>query len=195
MRQRGTIFIVLFILIAVAIVGVSRFMGAQPPVEYTLAVDPLAQAWADSAVNAFNASQPTVNGHRISFRVVAVDDLSVWQGQNVWTTKNHQDVWIPASHASVDYARANGLSLINVSDSLARTPMVWGGYISRANLLTTNGTLPLDWPRAGCSRQNDAEQLGSAWRRLQLGLFEAGLWANQCQSQRASSFIYGCRHF
>ncbi|MBA3874778.1 MAG: substrate-binding domain-containing protein [Anaerolineae bacterium] len=175
MRQRGTIFIVLFILIAVAIVGVSRFMGAQPPVEYTLAVDPLAQAWADSAVTAFNASQPTVNGHRISFRVVAVDDLSVWQGQNVWTTKNHQDVWLPASHASVDYARANGLSLVNVSDSLARTPMVWGGYISRANLLTSNGVVPLDWSvvqgAADKMTQSNWAALGgdSSWGYLKLG--------------------------
>ncbi len=146
MKQRGTIFIVLFILIAAAIIGVSRFMGSQPPVEYTLAVDPLAQAWAESAVSAFNASQPTVSGHRISFRVVAVDDLNVWQGQHIWTAKNHEDAWLAAAHASVDYARSNGIGLTNVVDSLARTPMVWGGYVSRADLLTTAGTLPLDWP-------------------------------------------------
>src|SRR5689334_7809025 len=116
MRQRGTIFIVLFILIAAAIIGLSRFMGAQPPVEYTLAVDPLAQSWAEAAVSGFNASQPLVNGHRITFRVVAADDLNVWQGQNIWNTKNHQDAWLAASHASVDYARANGLNLVNVAD-------------------------------------------------------------------------------
>ena len=146
MRQRGTIFIVLFILIAAAIIAASRFIGTQPPVEYTLAVDPLAQSWAEAAVTAFNATQPTLNGHRIQFRVMAVDDLNVWQGQTVWTNKNHEDAWLAASHASLDYARANGLNLVSVADTLARTPMVWGGYVSRANLLTTSGTLPLDWP-------------------------------------------------
>ncbi len=69
MRQRGTIFIVLFLLIAAGIIGASRFLGSQPATEYTLAVDPLAQGWAEAAVSAFNASQPTVNTHRIQFRV------------------------------------------------------------------------------------------------------------------------------
>jgi hypothetical protein len=145
MRQRGTFIIVLFILIAAGIVGFSRFKGMQPPATYTLAVDPLAQSWAENAVAAFNATQPTVNGHGVTFKVVTVDDLNVWQGQNVWTPKNHQDAWLAASHASVDYARANGLNLVNVADTLARTPMVWGGYVSRANLLTSSGTIPLDW--------------------------------------------------
>ena len=175
MRQRGTIFIVLFILIAAAIIGVSRFIGAQPPTEYTLAVDPLAQAWAETAVNAFNATQPNMNGHRVQFKVVATDDLSVWQGQNVWTTKNHEDAWLAASHASLDYARANGIGLVNVSTSLARTPMVWGGYISRANLLTTSGTLPLDWPlvqgAADKMMQSNWAALGgdTSWGFLKLG--------------------------
>ena len=179
MKQRGTIFIVLFILIAAAIVGVSRFMGIQPPVEYTLAVDPLAQAWAETSVAAFNTTQPTINGHRIQFRVVAVDDLNVWQGQNVWTTKNHEDAWLAASHASVDYARSNGIGLLNVVDSLARTPMVWGGYVSRADLLTTAGTLPLDWPlvqgAANKMMQSNWAALGgdSSWGFLKLGFGQA----------------------
>lgn len=179
MRQRGTIFIVLFILIAAAIIGLSRFMGAQPPVEYTLAVDPLAQSWAEASVNAFNASQPLVNGHRVQFRVIAADDLNVWQGQNVWNTKNHQDAWLAASHASVDYARANGLNLVNVADSLARTPMMWGGYTSRADLLTTAGTLPLDWSVVQgaadkMTRSNWASLGGdSSWGFLKLGFGQA----------------------
>lgn len=179
MRQRGTIFIVLFILIAVAIIGFSRFLGSQPPVEYTLAVDPLAQSWAESAVTGFNASQPTVNGHRIQFRVVATDDLTVWQGQSGWTSKNHQDAWLAASSASVGYARTNGLNLVNVSDSLARTPMVWGGYISRADLLTTSGTIPLDWPQVqGAALKMQSSNwmaLGgdSSWGFLKLGFGQA----------------------
>jgi hypothetical protein len=179
MRQRGTIFIVLFILIAAAIIGFSRFMGSQPPVVYTLAVDPLAYIWADASVNAFNASQPTLNGHRIQFRVVPIDDLSIWQGQNVWSAKNHQDAWLAASRASVDYARTNGLNLVNVTDSLARTPMLWGGYTSRTDLLTTAGTLPLDWSLVQgaadkMTRSNWAALGGdSNWGFLKLGFGQA----------------------
>ncbi len=179
MRQRGTIFIVLFILIAVAIIGFSRFLGSQPPTEYTLAVDPLAQSWAESAVTAFNASQPLVNGHRVQFRIVVTDDLNVWQGQDVWTTTNHQDAWLAASSASVGYARANGLNLVNVSDSLARTPMVWGGYISRADLLTTSGAIPLDWAQVQGAAQkmqlSNWMALGgdSSWGFLKLGFGQA----------------------
>ncbi len=147
MRQRGTIFIVLFILIAAGIIGVSRFIGAQPPHEYTLAVDPLAQPWAEAAVAAFNASQPAVNAQRITFRLTPVDDLAVWQGQSAWTTTRHQDAWLAASQVSVNYARAAGLTLTGIADSVARTPMVWGGYTSRTDLLTTTGTIPLDWPQ------------------------------------------------
>lgn len=169
----------LFILIAVAIIAASRFIGAQPAVEYTLAVDPLAQGWAEAAVTAFNASQPTLNGHRIQFKVVAVDDLNVWQGQSVWTIKNHEDAWLAASRASVDYARGNGLNLVTVADSLARTPMVWGGYSSRTNLLTTNGTLPLDWPlvRGAADKMTQSNWAGlggeSSWGFLKLGFGQA----------------------
>jgi len=179
MRQRGTIFIVLFIVIAAAIIGLSRFLGSQPPVEYTLAVDPLAQSWAETAVAAFNASQPTVSGHRIQFRVVATDDLTVWQGQSGWTTKNHQDAWLAASSASVGYARANGLNLVDVTGSLARTPMVWGGYTSRADLLTTSGAIPLDWPQVQGAAQkmqlSNWMALGgeSSWGFLKLGFGQA----------------------
>ncbi len=179
MRLRGTIFIVLFIIIAVAIIGVSRYLGTQPPTEYTVAVDPLAQGWVEAAVTAFNASQPTVSGHRIQFRVVVADDLSVWQGQSTWTPNNHQDAWLAASSASVEYARANNITLVNVSDSLARTPMVWGGYISRADLLTTSGTIPLDWGQvqgaAVKMQTSDWSALGGdkSWGFLRLGFGQA----------------------
>ncbi|MCA0457037.1 MAG: substrate-binding domain-containing protein [Chloroflexi bacterium] len=163
MRQRGTIFIVLFILIAAGIIGVSRFLGAQPPHEYTIAVDPLAQAWAEGAVNAFNASQPSINAQRIQFRVSAADDLSVWQGQATWTTNRHQDAWLPASNVSVTYARAAGLPLSAAAESLARTPLVWGGYTSRTDLLTSTDTIPLDWAQV----QGAAQKMQSSdWRAL-----------------------------
>ncbi len=179
MRQRGTIFIVLFILIAAAIIGLSRFLGAQPPQEYTLAVDPLAQSWAEAAVTAFNASQPTINTQRILFKVTAIDDLNVWQGSSAWSIKNHQDAWLAASTVSVDYARTNSLTFATVTDSLARTPMVWGGYVSRTDLLTSGGAIPLDWPQVqGAAQkmlQTDWSALGgdSSWGFLKLGFGQA----------------------
>lgn len=145
MRQRGTIFIVLFILIAAAIIGASRFLGSQPPLEFTIAVDPLAQTWLQESVNAFNNTQPVVSTRRIVFTVTPIDDLDVWQGQRRWTTDSHPDVWLPASSVSLRYAQSNGLPVSDQAASLARTPLVWGGYASRMDVLTSSGARTFDW--------------------------------------------------
>lgn len=145
MRPRGTIFIVLFILIAAVIIGASRFLGSQPALEFTIAVDPLGQSWLQEAVNGFNNSQPVVNTRRIIFTVTPIDDLDVWQGQRRWTADSHPDGWLAASNLSLQYALANGLPVSGVAESLARTPLVWGGYISRVDVLTSKGARALDW--------------------------------------------------
>lgn len=145
MRQRGTIFVVLFILIAAGIIAASRFLGSQPALEFTIAVDPLAQNWLQEAVNAFNNSQPVVNTRRIVFTVTPIDDLDVWQAGRRWTPTSHPDAWLAASSLSLQFAQSNGLTVTSVADSLARTPLVWGGYVSRLDVLTSNGARALDW--------------------------------------------------
>lgn len=147
--RRGTIFIFLFIVLAAAVVGASQFLRAQPPLEIVVAVDPLAQAWAQEAIDSLNATQPTVNAtRRVQFQLTSADDLDAWAssgGSRSWTTDSHPDAWLAASSLSVQYAAENGLPVTPSAASLARTPLLWGGYISRVNVATKDGTLALDW--------------------------------------------------
>ena len=47
--RRGTIFLILFIVIVAGIIGLSTFLQNQPPVEITVAVNPLAEEWVREA--------------------------------------------------------------------------------------------------------------------------------------------------
>lgn len=141
--RRGTIIVIVFILVAGAIVGASQFLRSQPPLEFTAAVNPLAAEWVRAAVNNFNASEPLINAtQRIQFNVTVIDDLPVWQGSQSWTPENHPAAWIPATSTSVEYFSDRYTVL---TSSLARTPLVWGGYASRVNVLTSSGTEAFDW--------------------------------------------------
>jgi hypothetical protein len=143
--RRGTIVVVIFILVVLAIIGASQFLRSQPALEYTLAVDPLIQPWAESAVKDFNATQPLVNNaRRVLFKVTVIDDLDVWNGKSNWTPDHHPALWIPAAATSLRYAVESGMPLVNGA-SVARTPLVWGGYISRVDVVTQQGAQPLDW--------------------------------------------------
>lgn len=140
--RRGTIIFILFALVAAAIVGASQFLRSQPPMEFTVAVNPLAAEWVRAAVNAYNDTQPVVNTtQRIQFAVQVVDDLSVWQGNTNWTPENHPAAWIPASSVSIGYSER----YTPVVASVARTPLVWGGYASRVEVVTRGGAEPFDW--------------------------------------------------
>lgn len=140
--RRSTIIVIIFILAAAVIVGASQFLRSQPPVEFTVAVSPLAANWVREVVNSFNASEPLVNAtQRIQFNVEVIDDLPVWQGSQAWTPEQHPAAWIPASSASVGFFERYAA----LEPSLARTPLVWGGYSSRVSVVTNNGAVPLDW--------------------------------------------------
>ncbi|MEO8611465.1 MAG: hypothetical protein ABI690_26440 [Chloroflexota bacterium] len=171
--RRGSIFVILFILVAAVIVGASQFMRSQPPTEYTIAVDPLAVPWVEDAVKSLNASGPLVNGtQRIQFKVTPIDDLDVWQGQPAWTASSHPVAWIPASSLSISFAADNGVPVISVTNSLARTPLVWGGYVSRVDVLTNKGAQPLDWPvvEAAAAKESWSKIAGPPeWQFIKIG--------------------------
>lgn len=144
--RRGTIFLILFVVIAGAIIGVSQFLRNQPAAEVTVAVDPLAETWVRGAIDRFNKSEPVVNAtQRVRVVVNVVSDMDVWQGQSRWTPENHPAGWIAASTVSLRYAQDGGIPFEIVTPSLAKTCLLWGGYTSRVNAATSNGTLPLDW--------------------------------------------------
>ncbi|MBC7810592.1 MAG: substrate-binding domain-containing protein [Burkholderiales bacterium] len=150
--RRGTIFLVVFVVLAVAVIGVSQFLRSQPPLEITLAVNPLAEAWVRDAMTSFNAGENAVGAaaRRVQVQVISTDDPAVWQGESRWTLANHPHAWIPASSASVDYTAGSGgnLPFVSAADSLARTPLVWGGYASRVDALANSDAITtntLDW--------------------------------------------------
>lgn len=142
--RRGTIILILFVLVAAAIIAASQFLRTQPPLEITVAVNPLAEKWLQDAVSAFNASNPLVNTTRIQVRLTVIDDLGVWSGERPWTSDSHPAAWIPAAAASVGYAADNGLPIRMLAPSLARTPLVWGGFDSRLAVLDVPVS-GLDW--------------------------------------------------
>lgn len=170
--RRGTIFIGLFILVAVGIIAASQFISSQPPLEITVAVDPLADPWLQQAVTAFNDSGTVINGsRRVRVMLTPADDLRVWADTRTWTAATHPAAWIPASSVSVRYAVDAGMPFDLVADSLARTPLVWGGFASRVNVLTRGGAQPFDWPAVAAAAQAEAWQnIGGdpAWQFIKL---------------------------
>lgn len=168
--RRGTVFLFLFVLIVAAIIGVSQFLRSQPPLEIRVAVDPLVEAWIRDEIQRFNASAPLVNNTvRVLATVeAAVNDVRVWREPSFWRAGTHPHIWIPSSSYSVEYAP---LPFVPVADSLAHTPLVWGGYASRVDVLTQNGTRPLDWALiAEAAAVESWEELGgqASWRFLKL---------------------------
>lgn len=146
--RRGTIFVILFILVAAAVVGASQFLRSQPAQELTLAVSPLAERWARAAVDAFNQSEPLVNNtQRIRFNIVTIDDTAVWLDDTRadWTPEDHPAAWIPAAAASINYARERRLSFEVEQRSLAQTVMLWGGFARQVNVATNSGAAVFDW--------------------------------------------------
>jgi hypothetical protein len=141
--DRTTLILVIFVVILAVIFGISQFLQSQPPIAVTVAVDPLAEAWAKAAATAYNASSPIVNGTvRVQVQIQVMDDLEVWRGNPNWTSQNHPDAWLAASSLSLSYLSPN-LALETAHSSLARSPLVWGGFRNRLDLITS--TLPFDW--------------------------------------------------
>lgn len=146
--RRTTVVLIIFAVLAALVIGVSQFLRAQPPIEVTVAVNPLAERWVRAAVERLNATDPLVAAtRRVRFNISVVDDLAVWSDERRvnWTPENHPAVWIPAAAVSVDYAASARLPFAVVADSVARTPLVWGGFSSRVNVLTNDGAEPFDW--------------------------------------------------
>ncbi len=143
--RRGTIFVIIFILLAAGVIGASQFLRSQPPLEIAVAVNPLAESWVRAAVDAYNATEPVVNAtHRVLYRVSTIDDLTLWSDDaaNPWTDVNHPAAWIPATSVSLTYANRQPFEVID--PSLAQTVLMWGGFSDRVEALT-GGTHPLDW--------------------------------------------------
>jgi hypothetical protein len=146
--RRGSIFVILFVLVAIGVVAASQFLRSQPPLEVRIAVSPLAEAWARAAADRFNATTPLVNGTQpVAIRIQVQDEVAVWRASPpLWSNAQHPTGWMPAMSASLDYAREARLPYQAVASSTAQTLLVWGTFESRA-AVESAGTA-LDWAQA-----------------------------------------------
>ncbi|MFN8374346.1 MAG: substrate-binding domain-containing protein [Anaerolineae bacterium] len=158
--RRGIIVLLLFIVVVGGILAVSQLIRQQPPLEIAVAVDPLGASWLRSAAETYNAGEHLVGTRRIQIVLQEVSDVDVWRGETGWRSDNHPAAWIPATTASLNYA--NTLSFETVQPSLARTLLLWGGFVDRINVLTAGGTQPLDWAALGAAAASE----GGAWDTL-----------------------------
>jgi hypothetical protein len=151
--SRTTVILALFVVLIGAIIGVSQFLTNQPPLELTVAVNPMVEDWLADVVQEFNQSDTLVNGTtRVQVKLTTVADNAIWNSESSWSTTAHPDVWIPADPASINYLSSN-IPFEVVADSVATTPLVWGGFESRVMVLSPDGIL--DWDVVAAAMATD----------------------------------------
>lgn len=158
--RRSTIVFFVFVLLIGGLIGYNQFLKNQPPIEVVIAVDPSMRDWANALAAAFNQQNALVGvgGQRASVRIDAsFTDMQVWQERTGWRSDSaHPDGWLPSS-SIVTVSLSSQLPFRVVESSLARSPLMWGGFESRVALMTADG-LPFDW---------DAVQRAAAAQRWQ----------------------------
>ncbi len=170
--KRGTIFLAIFLIAAGAIIGVSMFLQNQPPIEIDIAVNPLIEPWVRQSAEAFNnGDNRLANARRVQVNIVqVVDDVDVWRtGSSIaWTTTNRPHGWLPMMATSLTYAN---YPFEVVQPSIAKTPLIFGGYSSRVDVLTEGGSRPLTWADVIRAAETEAwAELGgqTSWRFVNL---------------------------
>lgn len=125
--RRGTIFILVFIVLAGGIIALTQLFRSQPALEVVIAVDPLAERWVREAATAFNAQNQTVGvSRRVRVTVQITGDMTVFNSQSDWRAENHPDGWIPAWGALFPSPVVGaGITPRQLAPSLARTTLVW----------------------------------------------------------------------
>lgn len=128
--RRGTFVIILFVLVAGAIIAATTLLRSQPALEVTIATDPLAEAWVRAAALSYNESGATVGvGRRVRVLVTTRSDTQVLQ--TPWVPNDQPVGWIPAWSSLAAVSRGSTVTTQTVALSLARTPLVWMSYASR----------------------------------------------------------------
>lgn len=106
------------------------------PITVEVAAGPLVENWISSAAEAYNQTNPKVGNRPVTVRVTRQDSLPVWsQSTSLWTAQNHPLVWIPAANFEVAYANEVGLPYEAYKPSLAQTPIIWGAFQSRGEVI------------------------------------------------------------
>jgi hypothetical protein len=128
---------ILFVVAGLAIQRVPPAPTAtpRPPLQVEVAVNPMAYDWVNEQAAAFNAQQIQVEGQTIQIRVTQRDGIEIWQSGGVWSSTNHPVAWIPEASFALNYAADTGLRYEVVVPSLASTPLIWGVFADRADVL------------------------------------------------------------
>lgn len=142
--DRTTLIFLIFILIIAGLFGYNYFFQNQPAQSFTLAVNPLAEDWLRDAAVRFNDSTPIVGTTRVAITITTVDDYDVWNGNTGWGPRDHPIGWLPSSSAALGYI-PQSLPFELETASTARTPLVWGGFADRVEVITQAGQRPFDW--------------------------------------------------
>lgn len=143
--DRSTIVLIIFVLLIGGIFGINQFVISQPPLEINIVVDPLAEDWLMAAAQEYNSQNVIINNSsRVQVTIQVRDDRDIWRGNPSWNSQNHPDAWIASSSLSLDYTPSS-LPFEIVNESLAYTPLVWGGFQNRVDMITENGVQAFDW--------------------------------------------------
>jgi hypothetical protein len=137
------------------------------PIEISVAVNPLAEAWVKSAVQSFNGQRQQVDGREITIALQVQDGLPIWTSPGQWSMANHPLVWIPEITQAVEFGNETGLKYSVLSASLASTVMMWGAPADRAQVLK-NQYGALDWKSVQQATSTTWDQIGgeAAWGRF-----------------------------
>ena len=150
---RTTVVFIIFLIIIAAIFGVSRFIQSQPPLEIDIVVDPIAEDWMKAAALAYNAGEKVVGTTKVQVNIEVIDDLDVWRSTIGWNSQNHPHGWIPSTSLSLELVPSS-LPFDTVNNSAGYTPLVWGGFASRVDVITENGTQAFDWTQVQAIASN-----------------------------------------
>jgi len=107
-----------------------------PPLNIQVAVNRLLIDWAQDAADAFNDTNPTVNGRLLTIQITEQDGLEVWaESPSAWSAQNHPVAWIPLAQYEADFANETNLAFETYIPSIGKTPIIWGADESRANVI------------------------------------------------------------
>jgi len=141
--DRTTLLFLGFLLVIGVLFGLNFLVTRQEPEAIAVVVDPLAESWVRAAAAEYNASNPIINNTtRVRVDIASINDLDVWRDGVSWSAMDHPAAWVPSSSLSVEYS---SLPLAVVAESLARTPLVWGGFANRVAVITQDGERPFEW--------------------------------------------------
>jgi hypothetical protein len=104
-----------------------------------VAVNPLLHGWVTECAAQYQAANPRQGTRAVNVQVVMQESFAVWgESIPVWSPQNHPHLWLPLARYEVDYAKEVNLPFEVIKPSVGSSPLVWGIYESRAQVLSNH---------------------------------------------------------